>query len=486
MSELIGQSFLGSTFVQDAKTDYIKIDNIVLGESPKYGYKTVNSDDIGKILDDSLPDRNAAVILYNWERKVAYIKSGFDLSIDNDSKIAPGFTTFIEKKRVAKKNKNFFKNSPAEPSPEPEPTPLPEPSNPPSDQPFRINECVRLGEKDKTTLELNGRPFAPVGFNAFFMGLVQETMKYPTKNQITEVFEAARKMQVRVIRSHTLGFSANTDLSLLDKNNNIRESAWDIIDFAFTEAKRCSVKLILPLTDPYEYYHGSYRTFCEPYGVPKEQFFTNRTAINEFKKYITKYLNHVNKYSGVAVKDAVEVAFFELGNELGNIRPNAGSTAIPTRDWIVEITKHIKSIDKKHLVLNGSDECLGSSTSNDFTVLEMDCFQSHFYWMDWNRIRNDARKSAEAGKPYFIGEYDSKWGDDWYKGIEAIPNMRGALAWSIYPHEDGKPTGKRIQHNDGFTFWYDNQSGDNTRYLLNMTNHYRRMQKMPEVKSLNF
>ncbi|MGL5935421.1 MAG: PT domain-containing protein [Cetobacterium sp.] len=499
MTELLGQSFLGSTFTQDPKNEYIKIDGVVLGESPKYGYKTIKSDDIGKILDDCINDKNSSVILYNWEEKVAYVKSGFDLSLEGDSKVKPGFTTFIEKKRISKKNKLYFKDTPvqepvSEPTPQPTPAPNPEPSNPtpanptPSNPtpglPVRVNEYVRLGESDKSRLELNGRPFVPVGWNAFFMGLMQETMRHPTKAQITEVFEAARKMQVRVIRSHTLGFSASADFALLDWNNNFREGSWDIIDFAFAEAKRCSVKLILPLTDPYEYYHGSYKTFCDPHGVPKDQFFTNRKSIDEFKKYITAYLNHINKYTKVAIKDALEVAFLELGNELGNIRPNAGSTAIPTRDWIVEITKHIKSIDKNHLVLNGSDECLGSNQSNDFTVLEIDCFQSHFYWMDWNRIKTDAKRSLDAKRPYFIGEFDSKWGNDWYKGIEVIPNMQGSLSWSIYPHEDGKPTGKRIQHDDGFTFWFDAQSGDNTKYLLNMTNHFRRMQKMSEVNSI--
>ena len=484
MSELIGKIFLGSTFVQDAKWNYIKIDSVLLGESSKYGYKSVNNGDIGKLLDDCLKDGKAAVILYDWNKKVGYIKSGFDLSDSSDSKQQTGFTTFIVKSKIGKGNLEYFSKTPeAEPEPTTEPMPEPEPITPGK---IRVNEFVRLGESDRTVLELNGFRFVPVGWNSFFLGLMQETMRYPTKPQVTEIFEAARKLKATVVRSHTLGFSAENNMTLIDKNNKFNKDAWDIIDFAYKEAKRCSIKLIPVLCDPYEYYHGSLKTFCEPYGVSKEQFFTHETPRKEFKKYITEYLNHVNPYTGVAIKNALEVAFIEIGNELGNIRPNAGSTAIPTRDWIVDITKHIKSIDKNHLVLNGSDECLGSSQSNDFTVKEMDVFQSHFYWKDWNRLRNDAKRAAEVGRPYIVGEYDSGWGDDWFKEIEKTPNMRGSMSWSMYPHEDGKPTGNRMQHDDGFTFWYDKQSDENTRKLLNMTNHFRRMQKLPEISSIKF
>lgn len=502
MSELIGKTFLGSTFVQDPKQEYIKIDGVTLGESEQFGYKEAKDRNIGRLLDNCLKDDEVVVVIYDWNNKVGYLKKGFDLSNSSDSYAnKTGLTTFIVKSRITAANIAYF-NQPEQPptqdTPVPQPTPQPTPDTQDTSEPaqnsiqlpdgshVRINECLRLAANDKTKFELNGFPFVPVGWNSFFLGLMQETMNYPTKAQVTEIFEAARKMKATVIRSHTLGFSSENSMTLLDYNNNFNNKAWDIIDWAYREAKRCSIKLIIVLCDPYEYYHGSYNTFCKPSGVPKDQFFTHPSPRTEFKKYITGYLNHVNTYTKVAVKDAVEVAFFELGNELGNIRPDANSTVIPTQDWIQDITKHIKSIDKKHLVLNGSDECLGSQQSNDFAVRQLDVFQSHFYWADWDRIKRDASNAKNVNRPYIIGEYDSRWGDDWYRGIEKIPNMRGSMAWSMYPHEDGKPTGKRMPHDDGFTFWYDKQSWDNTNKLLLMTNHFRRMRGLKEVSDLKF
>lgn len=477
MSQLVNKSFLNSVFVQDAINDFIKIDNVIVGETPEFGYDTKINDDIGQLLQNCLNDGNIVAILYNWNDKIAYTKRGFNLSVSSDSKQVAGFTTFIVKNRISQNNLNYF-NTFVAPVQTPIQTPIIyDPTKP------RVNEFVRI---NGTSIELNGRSFPPVGWNAFFMGLVQETMAYPSHAQITEVFEAARKMKATVIRSHTLGFSAENTMTLLNKDNKFNDAAWDIIDFAYTEAKRCSIKLIIVLCDPYEYYHGSLKTFCVPFGIPKDQFFTHPTPRAEFKKYITNYVNHINKYSKKAIKDSIEVAFFELGNELGNIRPDAGSTAIPTRDWIQDITSHLKSVAPNHLILNGSDECLGGPISQDFSVENIDCYSSHFYWQDWNRIKRDAANSQNVNRPYIIGEYDSKWDETWYKTIESIPNFRGGLIWSIYPHQDGNRNKLRVIHGDGFDIWYDNQSDDNTKKLLLLTNHFRRMQKLPEVKKLNF
>jgi phage FluMu protein Com len=470
MTELIDQIFLGNKFVQDANKDYIKIDNVSFGKLAKYSYKAIKSDDIGKLLEDCVQDTDVTLIIYDWNKKIGYIKKGFELANNIDSSVKENTTTYIVKSRISKDNLAYFGKPPLEPKPTPTDPPM-------------INGFIKL---NKGKLELNGRSFVPVGWNAFFLGFMQETMKYPTKAQVTEIFEAARMLKVTMIRSHTLGFSAENESTLIDKSNKFNDKAWDIIDFAYAEAKRCSVKLIIVLCDPYEYYHGSVKTFCKPSGVSKNEFFTHPAPRAEFKKYVKEYLNHTNKYTNVAVKDALEVGFLELGNELGNYRPNSGSTAVPTKDWIQDITRYIKSIDKNHLVLNGSDECLGSKESDDFSIPEIDVYQSHFYSWEVKRIKNDAKRSMDVGRPYIVGESDSKYETNWYKTIEAIPNMCGSMTWAIYPHENGKPDGKRIMHNDGFIFWCDNQSNENTKNLLTMTNHFRRMQNLPELKKINF
>lgn len=455
MAQLIGKTFRGSTFVQDPIAEFIKIDGVVLGESPQYGYKIMNNTRVTPILRACLLDQNVVAIVFNWKAGVAYIKTGINFDVAADSTLNKEYTTFLVSSRVRS---------------------LTLPGSLPQSQ----NDFLQISGGN---FVLNGKPFVAVGMNAFFLGLMQETMSYPPKEQITEIFEAAKNMKATVIRSHTLGFSAESLVSLLDSNNNINNAAWDPIDWAYAEAQRCGIKLIIVLCDPYEYYHGSFKTFCTPYGVAKDQFFTNSTARDAFKKYISTYLNHINQYTKIAIKDCTAVACLELGNELGNIRPDAGSTMEPTREWISDISTYIKS-RTKILVLNGSDECLGGPISKDFDVRTIDIYSSHFYWDDKKRLLKDSQSSANNGKPYIIGEYSSRFTSDWLKGIESMPNIKGSLVWSIYPHDNGLSNGTRLNHDDGFTFWYDNQSEENTKILLTLTNHFRRMQSLPVVTKL--
>ena len=51
-------------------------------------------------------------------------------------------------------------------------------------------------------------------------------------------------------------------------------------------AKKYNIKLIVPLTDAYSYYHGSYGDFCSNRGLPKTEFWTNGNVRSDFKKFI--------------------------------------------------------------------------------------------------------------------------------------------------------------------------------------------------------
>lgn len=104
---LIGTYFLNSEFIQDTNPEFVKINDVLLGESSKYGYRTVQNYDIGKLLSDQLKDQNVVCILYNWGSGTAYIKKGFDTSVASDSAKRSGFTTFIVKNKIPQ----FYKNT---------------------------------------------------------------------------------------------------------------------------------------------------------------------------------------------------------------------------------------------------------------------------------------------------------------------------------------------------------------------------------------
>lgn len=85
------------TVEQDPKINWMKINGITLGESYNYGYKTIVSDDIGKLLDTLYNDKNVKLLNYNWNTKTAYLKTNYDITKSQDVTINKNYTVFIKK-----------------------------------------------------------------------------------------------------------------------------------------------------------------------------------------------------------------------------------------------------------------------------------------------------------------------------------------------------------------------------------------------------
>ena len=459
MSNLNGVSILNNTFVQDTNTNWLKINNVCIGESSIYGYYTINSNgDIGGLLNTLSQDKNVTCVVYNWSNNTAYIKTGFNLSVQSDYKLTTGFTSFVLKSKI----------------------PIYYPSSITPITP--ITPFVKWTSSQGNFM-LNGKNFVPVGFNAYWLGYTEQ-YNYPTNVQIDEMFNVAVKINATVIRSHTLGISSGSSGSLRPYNNVLNNNAWKPIDYAFYKAKQTGIKLICALTDSYSWYNGSYGDFCKTRGIDKSKFWTDYNVRNDFKQYISDWLNHTNSYTGVQIKNSPEIFSIELGNEIGNIRQDATSTTIPTQEWLTDISNYIKTLDNNHILMAGTDECLGSTTSNDFNINSIDMFSAHFYGQDYSRIDYGANKSSSIGKPYIIGEYSSQFQNDWFNNIEMRPNVKGTVAWSFYCHDNGLPTGNRVIHNDGFSVYGDNQDSKNTQQLLLLTNHFRRMRGLQAINQL--
>lgn len=495
MSYLLNITLFNNTFT-NIYDSWISINDVAIGESYKYSYKKIsitqrledsedsstdsdseNSSDcsedsstdsdssdssdssdtsdslainiklLTKLLNRCLHDTKVVVVIYDWSTNTAYLKTGFDISdqgIPIDIKYRPGFTSFIVTSRAPKIQNN-------------------------------ISDFVKWNGTD---FVLQQEKFIPVGFNAYWLGF-NEKYNYPTNDQIEEIFIIAIILKATVIRSHTIGFSSGTYNSLRPYNNYINHHAWAPIDYAFLMAKKYNIRLICPLTDSYNYYHGNYGDFCKTRGVAKEDFWTDLNVRSDFKNYISQWLNHINPYTGQAIKNSPELFMIELGNELGNIRPYNGSKSIPTEEWIADISSWIKSIDPNHLVLNGTDENLGKS--NEFNISTLDCYSNHFYWRDFNKIDLQADNANKSKKPYIISEFSPFFDKQWFYEIESRPNVKGTIFWNMYPHEFGYRRGQPIEHNDGYTMHYP----ENRLELLTISNHFRRMRALPEIKEFD-
>lgn len=300
-------------------------------------------------------------------------------------------------------------------------------------------------------LQIEGNNIRMAGANIYWLGLDENGspgIAYPSPFRVQDAISTAvYTLGATVIRAHTLGISTGQkDLSFEDTLNDFTQSGIDHIDYAIYIAKQHNIRLVIPFTDNWDYYHGGELTFCRWRGTTNQaEFYTNTTIINDFKTYISKLLNHVNNYTGVALKDEPAILAWETGNELGQ-----GSTAMPT-SWSQMICQYIRTLGPKQLILDGRN---GINADE----LKMDCFDmysQHYYPMNINNLQKSAQQVEAAGKVFFAGEYGWSNGGgtplpQFLTGIEQSTASADCY-WSVFPHND---TYGFEYHGDTYSLYY--------------------------------
>jgi mannan endo-1,4-beta-mannosidase len=300
-------------------------------------------------------------------------------------------------------------------------------------------------------------------------------------------------MGAHLIRSQTLGVSVGNPLSVQPALHKFNEDAFDAIDWAVYQAREHGLRIMAPLTDNYDYYHGGKFDFLRFRGINVDttkgfghvdplsnEFYTNRQVINDFKVYVKHLLTHKNKYTGLTYAEDPTIAMYETGNELGG--PDFGDMNVPN-SWTREISAYIKEIAPHKLVVDGT---YGVNATH-FSVSEIDIFSDHYYPLDVNKLNKDIALATTANRPYLVGEYDwtgLKGGDSlqtFYAVIEAQqkkkePIVAGDLFWSLFEH-NVPDCNQFVNHTDGFTLQYGNpaNSAQANGQISQIRQHFFRM-----------
>jgi hypothetical protein len=298
-------------------------------------------------------------------------------------------------------------------------------------------------------LYLKGKQFRPAGVNIFWLGLESENNRIlqPSQYRVEDAIETADEMGATLIR--TFGaMSVGCNVCIKPSLDNFNESGFEALDYAVKVAGEKGIKLVLPLVDNYQYYHGGKYTFTNWRGVSNEEFFTNPTVIQDYKNYISHILNHTNTYTGVKYKDDPTIMAWETGNEL-----YVGSTynTNSIRPWTEEIANHIKSIAPNQLVIDGKYGVDRSSLD----IPSVDIYSNHYKII--SHFVNEAALVKSYNKAYYMGEYD--WNgvrnttdtlQDYVNALEEN-DVDMASLWSLMGHRDDfgyEP------HGDGYTLYF--------------------------------
>jgi hypothetical protein len=348
----------------------------------------------------------------------------------------------------------------------------------------------------------NGSVMRFAGANIYWLGNDDNTSSFPTPAKATAALEAASAMGLTVVRSHTLGISLGSYYSVATGYDNatgqiIQNSAaigsandpWKPIDWAISEAGRLGLKLMIPLTDMWRFYHGGKWVFVHwlagsngvqdvdmaggttsGYGVnfsykagsgidpsytyngvtgqtdektPEQQFYTNAAVVSVFKQYINIILSHKNQYTGIVNADNPVCAIWELGNELWD--ENQVSVA---STWAESIASYIKTLAPNALVADGymADGAYVAGTpyggpAPGIAASHIDIVGSHYYTMplSTSQLNADvtAAKNATTPKIFVVGEYP--WSSNttpyyqasFLSAIESNSAISGDFYWSL-------------------------------------------------------
>jgi mannan endo-1,4-beta-mannosidase len=314
-------------------------------------------------------------------------------------------------------------------------------------------------------LLLNGKPFRFSGTNIYWGGLdnnARTGLNYPTPFRVDSSLQTMADMGETVVRCQTCGISTGNPLSVEPYLGGFSQTALRHIDYFIAQAQRYRLKVVIPFTDSYGYYLGTYCDYTNwlhlspPSGCPSARaasaFYDDRKAVAAFEKYISVLLNHVNYYTGVPNKDNPAILAWETGNEL---QFGAGGPAELSR-WTARISAFIRSQDKKHLIMDGSFY----PDSGNLKLPDVDIIDRHYYPLSARSLSQDAYRAAAAGKPMVAGEY--AWNDasqlkTFLIEIRQTPSIAGDMYWDLQPQNDFFGY---VEHYDGYQLHYPGDNSD--------------------------
>lgn len=313
-----------------------------------------------------------------------------------------------------------------------------------------------------STLQLRGTPWRFSGVDMYWLGLDDNVRDsgapaYPTRARIDDGFAAAHALGARLVRAHTLGISVGCPRCLEPSLGVFDDAAFGPVDDAVASAREHGVRLMIPLTDEWNYYHGGKRTFTGWRGYPNDpsqtvatssaqrrseaHFYTDPVVEADFQAYVAHLLEHLNPQTGLRLGNDPTIAIWETGNELWDA---------PTA-WTERTAAYVKTLAPLALVADGSAASGNHVANAALDAPDVDIVGGHFYPADGAWATQDAAVAAAHGKAYVVGEYPLTGAAtaQFQRALLQDRDVSGDLAWTLLPHlADGRPE----PHGDGYAF----------------------------------
>ena len=290
---------------------------------------------------------------------------------------------------------------------------------------------------DGARLMDGGEEFRFVSFNVPTLLYVEDEMAFaqtnpyglPSEFELRDLYATVAEMGGRVVRGYTIPvrnrrFPADA-VTYVEAPGEFNEQAFRAMDLALALANEYGIRVIVPLVNNWQWMGGR-PNYAEFRGKDADAFWTDPQLIADFEATIAHVLNRRNTITGVLYKDDKTILGWQTGNELQN--PPA---------WALEIGRYIKSIDSKHLLIDGFH---GDVQQYALDAPEFDVIDVHHYETSPIEMLNSLKRTVDrvdGRKPVLLGEF----GFISTSGFEAVldyvlgePRIPGALVWSLRRH----------------------------------------------------
>jgi len=305
------------------------------------------------------------------------------------------------------------------PTPTETPTDTPEdPTDTPTDTPEPTMESVfdEFVEVDGTDFVVGGEAFYPVGGNH------PQLRKQSEERQVAWFEEWAEATpSTNVLRATAFGTGTETPTDPLQPSQGeAGEAAFEKLDRLIAHAGEQGVRLILPLTNFWDWM-GGIPQYLDWAGLEeKHEFYTSEQCQEWYHSHIENVLTRTNTYTGTEYRNDPTIMMWELCNEPSvDAAARTEETVQGFYDWVQDSAEYIKSLDSNHLVSTGMadpypwDEEELSRNAHDQDAI--DAYSLHV-WADpehsdigigggKDRIAAHAEVASDLEQPIYMGEF---------------------------------------------------------------------------------
>ena len=239
------------------------------------------------------------------------------------------------------------------------------------------------------------------------------------------------------------------------------------LDFVLAEARRRNLRVIVALLDFWGYTGGAQQMSAWYGSRDKYTFFAQdpRTR-QDYKDWARHVLTRMNIRTGVAYSEDPTVFAWELMNE-PDIHP-----APLLRDWLTEMSAHVKALAPRHLVSTGHANMTAPMTDIEIPTVDFGTWHGYASYAKITHAAFDdlvgrsCGVARRAGKPVLLEEFGVPRSDPgqveayrtWLGTIRADPDCAGWVVWRLVSQQDSGrfPVDDHDQfdvRNDGGALW---------------------------------